>query len=366
MKCNDCGKEINDISSYCPYCGTKPNKPEELFCSKCHEKLSPDMFSCPNCGSPVHQHTSQNSLEGLNKRIVLYKRLLKISPILFFVVLIISPSIWIDIIGIAFLLGIDTFLDIKIAKLNRNKDSLKYNFCNAEGKRIPFDQTKIIDNLNNKEDKEISSYLFLENVCSTITTIGLVLFGSLLLFVPFFSVIIDDISVYNLAESSLVWNLNLFSDKEFLYTDILADILQEGFITNFLYKQGDLFGFSFMFFFIIPVCSAVGLGRNICNLCKYKTDISFKNAILYRYNNQATTSYIFGSLLLLVVLVGLFLPTLDFLFYLPTYFTETLTNFGYFIVLVGYLLFLVFLFIYPIALQKKYKQAMFALKPVKR
>lgn len=60
MKCNHCGKEIHDNSSYCPHCGNKLNKPEALFCPKCHKMRSSDMAFCPTCGSKL----SDNRLEG--------------------------------------------------------------------------------------------------------------------------------------------------------------------------------------------------------------------------------------------------------------------------------------------------------------
>lgn len=63
MKCNNCEKEIDDNSLYCPYCEKNPNEPKKLLCSKCNAKLSRDMLFCPSCGSklPDNRLTNENS-----------------------------------------------------------------------------------------------------------------------------------------------------------------------------------------------------------------------------------------------------------------------------------------------------------------
>lgn len=340
MKCNHCNREIDDNSQFCPHCGVKTQQQ-----------------STPK---PVR------STEEINKKIKLYKALLGVVSVLMLAMPILFGS-W-GIVGLIILLGVDAFLGIKIAQFNRDKDLIKYNYSQYNTSD-PFGQDSQVapmDNLNSKEDREITSYLRLDNICLTICSIGLVVFGLLLLFVPFFSVIIEDVSIYNLAESSFIWNL--FADKEFVYAELLNNILQEGTITSFLHEQdvdNTYFGVSFLLFFFIPICSAIACGRSFYNSYKYKTDSNFKNAIIYKYNNAKAPSYTFGTLILLAILTVLFLPALGFLVYLPTYFIE-LTNAFYFIVLACFLLFYIFMFLYPLFLQRKYKQAMFALKPIKK
>ena len=51
MKCINelCQKEIGDVL-YCPYCGTKQEKPK-VFCSKCGAEMDDDAIYCNNCGT---------------------------------------------------------------------------------------------------------------------------------------------------------------------------------------------------------------------------------------------------------------------------------------------------------------------------
>ena len=61
MKCNNCEKEIDDNSLYCPYCGRKTTESKELFCPNCLAKFSQDMIFCPSCGSKLSDNQSANT-----------------------------------------------------------------------------------------------------------------------------------------------------------------------------------------------------------------------------------------------------------------------------------------------------------------
>lgn len=65
MKCQYCGSEIPDNSSFCPNCGQKAvspeNGPEKKFCDNCGAPLEPGRAFCPNCGKPASGDTQQSS-----------------------------------------------------------------------------------------------------------------------------------------------------------------------------------------------------------------------------------------------------------------------------------------------------------------
>ena len=64
MKCQYCGSEIPDNSSFCPNCGQKAvspeNGPEKKFCDSCGAPLEPGRAFCPNCGKPASGDTQQS------------------------------------------------------------------------------------------------------------------------------------------------------------------------------------------------------------------------------------------------------------------------------------------------------------------
>lgn len=56
MKCKQCGYEIDDKLTYCPFCGTKTEKNEEIkACVSCGTPLADGALYCTNCGKPVSE-----------------------------------------------------------------------------------------------------------------------------------------------------------------------------------------------------------------------------------------------------------------------------------------------------------------------
>lgn len=62
MKCVNCGKEINDNSNFCEFCGSKIVK--NNFCGNCGTKLDGGNF-CSGCGAKV-ENNNQNNLDTVN------------------------------------------------------------------------------------------------------------------------------------------------------------------------------------------------------------------------------------------------------------------------------------------------------------
>ena len=121
-----------------------------------------------------------------------------------------------------------------------------------------------------------------------------------------------------------------------------------------------MFGFSCLFFFLIPLISPIIAGKEMYKMYKYKTNENFKNAVIYKYNNEKAPSYARGSLAMIFGIMLLFgLPAIEFLFHLPKYF-EGLTSGFYMVALVCFLLLYACIFVSGVVLSKKYKQAMFA------
>ena len=51
MKCNHCGSEQKDGSTFCSECGNKLDAPKKCFCCNCGKKLQSDAKFCPQCGT---------------------------------------------------------------------------------------------------------------------------------------------------------------------------------------------------------------------------------------------------------------------------------------------------------------------------
>lgn len=51
ISCKECGKQISESATQCPYCGAPVVK--DVFCSKCGTKVPETVEFCPNCGTPI-------------------------------------------------------------------------------------------------------------------------------------------------------------------------------------------------------------------------------------------------------------------------------------------------------------------------
>lgn len=361
-----------------------------MKCEQCKHEIDDKLKFCPHCGTPIHLRTQQeftNTLKKINKKKMLYKNLLSIASISMLAIPIIFSSLLIGIATLVIILGVDTFLGAKIAKLNREELLLKrdHEVNQSSFSDIQVPTSNQIDtpssimntayasptNLEDNANKNIKRFLFLDTTLLAIVTVGLVLFGLLLLFVPFFYVIVDDTSVYELTKSSMLWNLG--NENNFEYSNVLVDILNEAPITNFLFKDSDtalsIVGVSFILLFSMPFISTIGLIKRIYITIKYNSNKKFKQAVLYKYNTETRPSYTFGGIVFFLIMVTIFLPASDYLFYLQTYFNGLVNEF-YIVTLICFMLALVLMFLYPIILGIKYKddykQAAFALKPDKK
>ena len=57
ITCPECGKEISDQASVCPYCGAPVAK---KFCQHCGEQIDKDCVICPKCGKQVQESGQSN------------------------------------------------------------------------------------------------------------------------------------------------------------------------------------------------------------------------------------------------------------------------------------------------------------------
>lgn len=80
MKCNKCGFEISNDSSFCPFCGEKVKNSNKKFCKHCGNELKLDDAFCAYCGTSCNnsfnneneeekQCKEQIKLEGIKKHI---------------------------------------------------------------------------------------------------------------------------------------------------------------------------------------------------------------------------------------------------------------------------------------------------------
>lgn len=77
IKCSECGNEISNRATICPYCGvplTEPPILSKYVCLKCGEQLPKNVLTCPKCGErvPNDKNLDRDMLycpecEGLNE-----------------------------------------------------------------------------------------------------------------------------------------------------------------------------------------------------------------------------------------------------------------------------------------------------------
>ena len=53
MKCEKCGKEIDDNAKFCCFCGSKV--PDKIFCPQCGQKLPAGAVFCSACGKKISE-----------------------------------------------------------------------------------------------------------------------------------------------------------------------------------------------------------------------------------------------------------------------------------------------------------------------
>lgn len=80
MICENCGKELLDDSSFCPYCGTKVEKPQDpipepieekpAFCKNCGKEILKDATFCSYCGSSIIPTNPQEPAPALRVKTV--------------------------------------------------------------------------------------------------------------------------------------------------------------------------------------------------------------------------------------------------------------------------------------------------------
>lgn len=383
-----------------------------MKCEKCNKEIDDNVKFCSDCGEPVKAETKpinrqelEDKIKILEKKISVHKKLLPVIEIaILFVLPIFLSFLRFSILLRSLIAGICAVIPgiisgYKIAKFTREKNALKYNYeksletlvdnnespkehdsienkdANESEIQVKSDfvkPTTIISsehkilNLEEKADKEIRDYFHSSIKFNTVLSIASLVFALILFFAPFFSVIIDEISVYDIAESAMIWNWG--KESEILYNDLFKSILENTFIARFLGEGGSEFlvifiGTGLFISLSLPLGALGVLVQSFWRQYKYNTDKNFKIGTIYKYNQKPKRklSKIFLAIYATVVLIPFFLPVLNFLFYLPIYF-DGFTNGFYIIALICYLLTWLMPFLSPLFI-KNVKQASFALAP---
>ena len=63
MNCRNCGKEVEEGWSICPYCMQPVNKEAEQKCSKCGVTLEPNALFCHGCGTKIKYEQNEKSVK---------------------------------------------------------------------------------------------------------------------------------------------------------------------------------------------------------------------------------------------------------------------------------------------------------------
>lgn len=85
MVCEKCGREIDDQSKFCIYCGASIKK--EKYCLSCGEKNKEDALFCIKCGTPFDNPEEQKTLD-LKNPINRYQRIVRIVLFCFAILLL--------------------------------------------------------------------------------------------------------------------------------------------------------------------------------------------------------------------------------------------------------------------------------------
>lgn len=62
MFCTNCGRQIADDSSFCPYCGKTTLFKETMYCPRCGKTLKDDSLFCSFCGTRITSTKENNAL----------------------------------------------------------------------------------------------------------------------------------------------------------------------------------------------------------------------------------------------------------------------------------------------------------------
>lgn len=69
MICGNCGKQLDDDSLFCTYCGMKLDEIQnKKFCANCGNELDDDAVFCSKCGYKI-QHVEANTVSAENEKI---------------------------------------------------------------------------------------------------------------------------------------------------------------------------------------------------------------------------------------------------------------------------------------------------------
>lgn len=394
MKCDHCGNEVRDGSVYCHYCGSKITYPQNRLCPNCHKELSEDMQFCSSCGTrvvsqsptqdttpkpnitePMHTYTAtvKQSTANMQNRIAEKGKMSaqvgkffglskKIGVLLDFgAVGLCFWGYFKGQFGLTFAMLIVAII-VQIA-LNIVAKNLQLR-CDA----IAFDEAMsnpcndvVTDDVLRQAETNIKAHLS-KSIISLIVAGVILILGLLLFFVPFFSTILTDVSIYDMIEDVMPWNFpNLFSDDISIATELLCDVCSESSFSSFykLMWVKEFMPLILMFIavifivasFFVPIIKAI---TRTIEYYRFKNNDDYKKAIMFSYvygdetnrNNVGTVGgRIIGLIIHILSYVLVFFPFADILWTLPIYF-EGLTNNAYYVVLFLYAATVIFWHIY--------------------
>lgn len=321
MKCKHCGREIDDGATYCPFCGV-------------------------NQSDAQTENGAVSEIDELNQNEKKLRRLSKFANPLS-IVLIIFAGIAYFLLGLPVLAGIlalpvvvgNVYLRYKKRKLYQQKDSFKLN--NTVGRTKKSDELPYEESMNlNGTEKVIKNYLTSNMLWTVIWSVTSLLFVLLLFFVPFFSIIIKEVSIFELIKANELFEVLFDASQDSGYRDLLTDILQDCKLYNVV-GGADGFEIYFIISVFLVVFLALGAPFYSCGVyvyrwVKFNNDDNYKNAIIYRYERQLSEKEERArgmGVIGIIITLALSLPTLDFLITLTEYFKD-LTNSFYFICLI--------------------------------
>lgn len=333
-----------------------------------------DATSKPSITEPTHTYTAtvnqstanmQNRIAEKGKMSARASELLGLSKkIVLFVDLGVFALIYFGYSDTHFGLAFAMFIVAIIAQIVLNIVAKNLQLrCDAiafdEAVSNPYNDVVTDDDLRQAE-MDIKAHLS-KSIISPIVAGAIFILGLLLFFVPFFSMILTDVSVFDMIKDVMPWNFpNLFSDDISIATELLCDVCLEGSFSSFykitLVKEfmPVILMFSvcmFVTFFSLPVINAI---KRTIQYYRFKNNDDYKKAIMFSYvygdetnrNNVGTArGRIIHLIIVILIVILLVLPFADILWTLPIYF-KGLTSSAYYIVLFLYVAAVIFYFVY--------------------
>lgn len=347
MKCKRCGQNLSDGEKFCPSCGEEVGAVlKARFCSKCGKRLEEGASTCSSCGENVLSNLGQLDVPQQQKKLDNYLKLSKISMIG------VVFGGFLPLGGIVCCVALVLVVVFRVLARNAavRLDSLYYDDAMLNPASFNFEEFDA-----DKYEKTLKNYYSKRKIFDIFACITIVVM-LMLFFIRFFSLILTEVSIFQLWKESYQVLLGDHRGEE--TSSIASEIMSMGVLRK-LYeiskvrkRKNDFFFFMSLvlhvFFMGVLFREAI---VDFIRSYRLNYNENYKKAAVFSYarainKQKKRKSNNIGAIVVVIVLLPIIVvmcfPFIDFLFALPKYFIESFTNSSYYIVLIAYLVCLIF------------------------